>query len=117
MKKFIKEIKPYAKLYRDDKTGIAWIEDGSTGLSYSIHPNIDDSGSVRGMKSLGYWDKYDKIVRTHGFKYNISKTSIDGELDEIVSTYCQCEECRTKRNMEITKYMLSELNEQKSDNQ
>lgn len=26
-KQFIREVNPYAKLYRDDKNGIAWIED------------------------------------------------------------------------------------------
>ena len=32
MKQFIREIEESVKLYRDDKNGIAWIEDGSTGL-------------------------------------------------------------------------------------
>lgn len=66
MKQFIKEVKPYCKLYRDDTNGIAWIENGSTGMGHSVHPNIGISGSVRGMKNLGYWDKDDKIVRSHG---------------------------------------------------
>lgn len=53
-KRFIREIEPYTKLYRDDKNGIAWIEDGSTGLEISVHPNIHKSGSVIGMKNLGF---------------------------------------------------------------
>lgn len=60
-KKLIKEIRPYVKLYRDTNNGIAWIEDGSTGLGISVHPNLDKSGSVTGMKKLGYWDKSDRI--------------------------------------------------------
>lgn len=40
-KKLIKEIRPYVKLYRDTNNGIAWIEDGSTGLGISVHPNLD----------------------------------------------------------------------------
>lgn len=65
-KKLIKEIRPYVKLYRDTNNGIAWIEDGSTGLGISVHPNLDKSGSVTGMKKLGYWDKSDRIVLSHG---------------------------------------------------
>ena len=53
-KKLIKEIRPYVKLYRDTNNGIAWIEDGSTGLGISVHPNLDKSGSVTGMKKLEY---------------------------------------------------------------
>lgn len=52
-KKLIKEIRPYVKLYRDTNNGIAWIEDGSTGLGISVHPNLDKSGSVTGMKKTG----------------------------------------------------------------
>lgn len=56
-KRLIKEIKPYVKLFINNNTGIAWIENGSTGNSHSAHPNIDSSGSVEGMKKtriLGY---------------------------------------------------------------
>lgn len=57
MKQKLQDVRPYATLYRDDRTGIAWVENGSTGLGHSAHPNIHASGSVRGMKSLGYWSK------------------------------------------------------------
>lgn len=53
-RKMIRKINKYATLYRDDKNGIAWIEDGSAGLEHSCHPNIAASGSVIGMKNLGY---------------------------------------------------------------
>lgn len=98
MKRFIREVKPYCNLFIDDKTGIAWIENGSTGMVHSVHPNIDDSGSVKGMKQQGYWNKDDKTVRSHGFIYNISKFVASDELDEIVADECQCEECRKRRN-------------------
>jgi len=97
MKRFIKEVKPSCDLYIDDKTGIAWIEDGSTGMGHSVHPNIDITGSVRGMKERGYWDKTDKIVRSHGWQYNISKFVCSSELDEIVAEHCECEECIERR--------------------
>jgi len=96
-KQFIKEIKPYANLYRDDKTGIAWIEDSSTGLGHSVHPNIDESGSVRGMKERGYWGKDDKIVKSHGWQYNTSRFVVSDELDKISADYCMCEECKKRR--------------------
>lgn len=80
-KKLIKEIRPYVKLYRDTNNGIAWIEDGSTGLGISVHPNLDKSGSVTGMKKLGYWDKSDRIVLSHGWKYNIDRFVCDKKND------------------------------------
>ena len=68
MKRFIKEVKPYCNLFIDDKTGVAWIENGSTGMGHSVHPNIDDSGSVKGMKQCGYWNKEDKTtIQLNGF--------------------------------------------------
>lgn len=97
MKQFIRDINQYAKLYRDDKTGIAWIEDGSTGMGYSVHPNIDITGSVKGMKDRGYWGKDDKIARSHGWQYNISRFVVSDELDNIVADECQCEECKKRR--------------------
>lgn len=89
-KELIKHIEEYVDLYRDTKTGIAWVEDGSTGMGHSAHPNIDATGSIRGMKERGYWEKYDKCVRSHGFIYNISKTVVTGKYDEIARKHCQC---------------------------
>lgn len=98
-KQFIKEVKPYAKLYKDTNTGIAWIEDGSTGCGHSCHANIDSSGSVRGMKSLGYWGKEDRTIRSHGFIYNIDSFVVDkeNELDLIVAEHCTCQGCLERR--------------------
>lgn len=94
-KKLIKEIRPYVKLYRDTNNGIAWIEDGSTGLGISVHPNLDKSGSVTGMKKLGYWDKSDRIVLSHGWKYNIDRFVCDkkNDLEMIVADECMCRAC------------------------
>lgn len=66
MKQFIRQIEEHVNLYRDDKNGIAWIEDGRTGLGLSVHANISSSGSVSGMKTCGYWGKKDRTVRSHG---------------------------------------------------
>jgi len=96
-KQLIKEIEPYVKLYRDVKTGIAWIENGKVGLGHSAHPNIHSSGSVKGMKNKGYWNKDDKTVRSHGFIYNISKLVVTDELDKVAADYCRCEVCIERR--------------------
>lgn len=98
-KKFIREIDKYISLYRDDRTGIAWIENGSTGCSHSCHSNIDSSGSVRGMKQLGYWNKKDRTVRSHGFIYNIDTFVIDKEnkYDLIVANECCCQGCLERK--------------------
>lgn len=94
-KQFLREIEPHVILYRDDKTGIAWIEDGSSGCGFSVHPNIDGSGSVRGMKNLGYWKKKDRAIRSHGFIYNIDSFVCDKncEFDMIVASECRCQGC------------------------
>lgn len=36
------------------------------------HPSIHYTGSVRGMKKLGYWGKNDRCVRCGQFIYNLS---------------------------------------------
>lgn len=94
MKKLIKKIEPHVELFRDEKTGMAWIENGSTGMYHTVHPNIHRSGSVRGMKKLRYWDWDDKTVRTNGYIYNVSRKAVSDKLDEIVEEYCKCEGCR-----------------------
>ena len=103
-KVFLREIEPHKILYRDDRTGIAWIEDGCSGCRISIHPNIDANGSVRGMKKLGYWNKTDRTVRSHGWIYNIDrrafswdKDSPNHELEVIVAKECRCQSCIERR--------------------
>lgn len=108
-KQFIREIKPYAKLYKDTNTGIAWIENGKTGFGHSCHANIGSSGSVRGMKKLGYWGKDDRTVRSHGFIYNIDTFVIDknDELDLIVAEECTCQGCLERRRTQQGRTWLS----------
>lgn len=96
-KRLLKEIKPYVKLFINDNTGIAWVENGSTGNSHSAHPNIDTSGSVKGMKNLGYWGIKDATVRCNGAIYNISKLVVTDEFDKIAAEYCKCEKCIERR--------------------
>ena len=95
MKQFIKKIGDHVILYRDDKIGIAWIEDGRTGLGISVHANIGSSRSVSGMKSLGYWRKKDRTVRSHGWIYNIDSfvCDKDNKLEMIVVDECRCQGC------------------------
>lgn len=93
-KDFIKEIAPYVELYRDPDTRLAWVENGQNGSEHSAHPNIDVTGSIRGMKEQGYWGKNDKVIRANGSYYNVSKKAIHDELDQIAADYCRCEGCR-----------------------
>lgn len=90
MKQLIKEVAPYKKLYRDTRTGIAWIEDGTVGLGHSCHANIDETGSVRGMKARGYWGKNDRTVKSHGWIYNIDTLVVSSPEDEIARQHCRC---------------------------
>ena len=89
-KTLIKQISECKLLYRDNKTGIAFVEDGSTGNTHSCHANIDSTGSVRGMKKLGYWRKDDRTTRAHGAIYNIDTLVVSDELDEIARQHCRC---------------------------
>ena len=43
-----------------------------TEYEKTIHPSIHISGSVRGMKKLGYWGKHDQCVRCGNYIYNLS---------------------------------------------
>jgi hypothetical protein len=85
-----KRLGEYQRLFRDSNTGIAWIEDGGTGNGHSAHPNIDRTGSVAGMRKLGYWPKEQRVVRSHGFIYNIDRLVVTDQLDKIAAEYCQC---------------------------
>lgn len=38
------------------------------------HPSIHHTGSVRGMKKLGYWGQRDRCVRCGQYIYNLSIT-------------------------------------------
>lgn len=40
----------------------------------SRHPSIHHTGSVAGMKKLGYWGKCDVCVRIGDYIYNLSRT-------------------------------------------
>lgn len=90
MKRKIKEVAPYKTLYVHN--GVAQIEDGTSGCGLSLHPNIDRTGSVTGMKKLGYWDKNDQTVRAFGGIYNISKyvPEDDPEMNKILLEHCRC---------------------------
>jgi hypothetical protein len=89
-KQLIRKVSEYVHLYRDPKTGIAWVENGSTGNGHTCHASIDATGSVKGMKKLGYWRKDDKTVRSHGYIYNIDSYVVSDDLDLLAAEYCRC---------------------------
>ena len=92
MFKKVKKINEHATLVRDDRTGIAKIQDGAMGISHSIHANISSTGSVRGMRVRGYWGKKDRAVRAGSFTYNIDSLVSDenSEYDKILKAECRC---------------------------
>lgn len=83
-------------VYRDDKTGVACVTCGDGNL-YTCHPNIDKTGSVRGMKQLGYWGKKDRVARCFGFIYNIDRVAVSSPLDDIAAQMCMCEACANRK--------------------
>lgn len=44
-----------------------------TKAEQNRHPSIHYTGSVAGMKKLGFWDKEDVCVRCGQYIYNLSK--------------------------------------------
>jgi hypothetical protein len=89
-KQLIAQLGPHQKLYRYDGTGIAVVEDTSTGSGHSAHPNISATGSVRGMKARGFWGKHDRCVRSGSWVYNVSRCLITDKYDRIAAEHCQC---------------------------
>lgn len=65
------------------RSGVCQIKDFTSGGAFTCHPSIDKSGSVRGMKSNGYWAKDDQIVEAFGCKHNIDKIRCDSLGDEL----------------------------------
>ena len=96
---FVREIEPGVELFRDAVTGIAWAEDHRVGLGVSVHPNIDESGSVEGMVARGWWMASDRVVRSHGWIYNIDRFSCDDgdPIEAIVAEECMCPACIERR--------------------
>lgn len=94
MKRHLRQIEPYIQLYRDDRTGIAWVENGQTGCGHSAHPNIDRTGSVRGMRERGYWPHPERAIRCGGFIYNVDRVVVSDGYDAIAQEACRCIGCR-----------------------
>lgn len=99
MSQFIREIEPGVELFRDAVTGIAWAEDHRVGIGISVHPNIDESGSVEGMVARGWWRASDRVARSHGWIYNIDRFSCDDgdPIEAIVAEECMCPACIERR--------------------
>lgn len=87
----------YFEAFRDVKTGIFYIKNGRIGIEHCCHANIDGTGSVRGMKKLGYWKRKDRCIRSHGAVYNIDTLVIHDCIDQIAADYCMCVACRERK--------------------
>lgn len=96
-KSFVRDLAEHVELHRDPKNGIAWVKDGRTGMGHSAHPNIDSTGSVKGMISRGFWRPDAVIVRSHGYIFNTSVVSATDEYDRVAAQNCQCRKCLLRR--------------------
>lgn len=103
MSQFIREIEHGVELFRDAVTGIAWAEDHRSGLRISVHPNIDESGSIEGMISSGRWRSGDRIAKLNGWFYDIDRFSCDEKdvVEVIVAEECMCPACIERRAANI----------------
>mgnify|MGYP007088346073 CR=1 FL=1 len=86
----LQTITAHIVLYRDSDTGLAWVENGSSGVRHTAHPNIDETGSVAGMRDRGYWGRNDRTVTLDGFIYNIDRSVVDDEYDRLANDHCEC---------------------------
>ena len=93
----LKTIRPNVTLWRDRMTGVALIEDCTSGTGGSCHPNIDATGSLLGMVECGYWNPEDRVIRSAGFLHNIDGLVIDSEDDKMVADACCCPACSERR--------------------
>lgn len=91
MKTYTVKIKNTSEGFRIDNqlcnirlTGkVVVIENGTAGIGHSAHPNIDASGSVKGMKKLGYWRENDITYKQGGHIYNLSSVVISDPIDAL----------------------------------
>ena len=95
-KTLIRKIRDHVALYRDDLTGIAWVENGEAGCGHSCHPNISKTGSVAGMRRR-FWGEDARVVLSHGFYYNVDQLVVSDELDQIAADACECPGCRDRK--------------------
>ena len=90
-KTLLRTVRPHVTLHRCPRTGLAWVEDRTTGTATSAHPNISATGSVRGMKDRGYWQRDAATLRTRGFIYNVSVTAPEStDDDRLALAECRC---------------------------
>ena len=94
----IAHVGDFKDVYRNKTTGIAFVQDASSGCRYSCHSNIDITGSIRGMKSNGYWGKKDRCIKSNGYIYNIDTMIKSDTFEMIAADYCMCAACVERRN-------------------
>jgi hypothetical protein len=61
--------------------GLVQLRNGSSGTGHSPFINVDRTANLAGLRKLYRWGKDDKLVRAHGFIYNLNMPSVTDELD------------------------------------
>jgi hypothetical protein len=88
----VQEVTTSLKLYRDERTGVAWVEDLEGNLVLTPHPFIGKGDSIRTMKLRGIWKRDCRTAASHGLIHNISwcRTDLDNPLDVLAMRACRC---------------------------
>jgi hypothetical protein len=91
-KKLVRAVGPTAKLFRDKKTGVAWVEDvqGNVTVTHAAHPRIEEPGRVSLMVKNGMWKKTDRVVKCGPAAYNIDVRACTTPLDYLAANACAC---------------------------
>jgi hypothetical protein len=84
------DLAPHVRLIRHEASGIAAVADGHGGGFHTCHPNISATGSVRGMKDRGYWQRDARTVRAMGYIYNKDELVMSSEYDRLAALACRC---------------------------
>lgn len=85
-----KKLNAYQHAKFDPATGLAWIEDGTAGVSHSAHPNVEANKYTRKDRRFSGWAQSGP---SRAFLYSPERF-ISTELDALAAAYCQCHACK-----------------------
>ena len=63
-RELLRTISEHVALYCDPDTGLAYVDNGTTGQRFTPHDCIDTTGSVAGMVKAGRWHRDDPQHRS-----------------------------------------------------
>lgn len=87
------------KIYRNIKTGIAFVDDTEHGVIWSCHPMLSSDASIQMTRVNGIWKKEASIARNNGFIFNVDELDIVNPYNRLMLNYCECRGCRRRRKL------------------